>query len=128
MRFLPAALIVLSLAAPAVAQDGVRVARDSSAVDVEQLPIDLKRIQRELRQASDVERREGLNLRYTIQIYGSAPPLQIFNEDANLVNGPVPYGAPSHQEIINHITPKEYRKPVADFSALLRWLAERNKK
>jgi hypothetical protein len=128
MRSLPAALIVLSLAAPALAQDGVRVARESRAADVEQLPISLQRIQRELRQARDLEAREGLNLRYTIQIYGSAPPLQIFSEDDNLVHGPVPYGAPTHQEIINHITPKEYRAPFADFSALLRWLADRKKK
>jgi hypothetical protein len=128
MRSISAALIVLTLAAPVAAQDGVRVATEARTVDVEQLPIDLKRIQRELRQARDIEEREGLNLRYTIHIYGSAPPLQIFNEDANLANGPVPYGAPTHQEIINQITPIEYRAPFADFSALMRWLADRKKK
>ena len=124
MRFPLAALIVLTLAAPGAAQESARTAR----VDVDRLPLDLKRIERELRQARDVEERDGLTLRYTIQIYGSAPRLQIFNVDANLVHGPVPYGAPTHQEIINHITPKEYRAPFADFSALLRWLADRNKK
>ena len=123
MRFPLAALIVLTLAAPVAAQESAR-----AALDVDRLPLDLKRIQRELSQARDVEERDGLILRYTIQIYGSAPRLQIFNEDANLVHGPVPYGAPTHQEIINHITPKEYRAPFADFSALLRWLADRNKK
>jgi len=120
MRAAAALSIVLSLAgAPAAAQE---------PIEVDRLPIDLKRIQRELEQAQDVEDRDGLNLRYTIQIYGAAPPLQIFTEEANLVNGPVPYGAPTHQEIINHITPKEYRAPAADFSALLRWLAERSRK
>jgi hypothetical protein len=44
------------------------------------------------------------------------------------VNGPVPYGAPTHREIVNHITPQEFRAPAADFSALIRWLNDRNKK
>ena len=129
MRCLPAALIVLSLAAPALAQDSTRSAgAEPKALDVERLPIDLGRIHRELKQARDIEIRDGLNLRYVVRIYGTAPQLHIFGEDANLANGPVPYGAPTHQEIINHITPIEYRAPFADFSALLRWLAERNKK
>ena len=131
MRFFAAAFIVLSFAAPVFAQNGEAVARDATtvaaAIDVERLPLNLKRIQRELQQAKDIEEFDGLNLRYRIQIYGSAPPLQIFNEDANL-NGPAPYGAPTHQEIVNHITPKEYRAPFADFSALFRWLADRNKR
>jgi hypothetical protein len=128
MRYLAVALIVLSLAAPAAAQNGTPVPRaESTTVDVERLPIDLKRIHRELKQAQDVEIRDGLNLRYVIQIYGTAPPIQLFTAEDNLT-GPAPYGAPTHQEIINHITPIEYRKPVADFSALMRWLADRKKK
>jgi hypothetical protein len=134
MRLLPALFIVLSLAAPATAeQERPRQERPHSAttqpasVDVDRLPLNLNRIQRQLKHAADLEQREGLNLRYVIHIYGSAPSLQIFNEDANLANGPVPYGAPTHRELINHVTPQEFRAPVADFSALLRWLADREK-
>ena len=47
----------------------------------------------------------------------------------NIANGPVPYGAPSHREFIEHNTPIEYRAPAANFAALLAWLAEKaNKK
>jgi hypothetical protein len=127
MRSAPALLIVLSLAAPAAAQQDPRAATEKSTVDVDRLPVNLNRIHRELKHAADLEEREGLNLRYTIQIYGTAPPLQIFNEDANLVNGPVPYGAPTHRELIDHVTPREFRAPYADFSALMRWLADRKK-
>jgi hypothetical protein len=98
-------------------------------VDVEKLPIDVERVQRKLAQApSELEERDGLNLRYTLQIYGVAPRLQFFTEEDNLTTGPVPWGAPTHQEMIEHITPKEYRAPFADFSALFRWLADRQKK
>ncbi len=125
MRSVTALFVVLSLAAPLAAQDA-RPA-DQPRVDVDRLPLNLNRIQRELRHAADLEQREGLNLRYVIQIYGSAPPLEIFNEESNLVNGPVPYGAPTHRELIDQVTPQPFRAPVADFSALMRWLADRNK-
>jgi hypothetical protein len=132
---LPAAVLalVLSLATSAAAGQQERSVppadpTQQSAVNVDRLPLNLNRISRELRHAADLQEREGLRLRYTIQIYGAAPPLDIFNEESDLVNGPVPYGAPTHRELIDHVTPREFRPPVADFSALLRWLSERNKK
>lgn len=114
-----AALLALALATPAFAQ---------TTVDVSRLPIDLGRIQRALRASADREEREGLNLRYRVQIYGQAPPIVLFGPDANLAHGPVPYGAPTHREMIEHVTPKEFRAPAADLSALIRWLAERANK
>ena len=114
-----AALLALALASPALAQ---------TPIDVSRLPIDLDRIHRALRESADREEREGLNLRYRVQIYGEAPAIALFGPEANLQSGPVPYGAPTHREMIEHVTPKEFRAPAADFSALLRWLAERAKK
>jgi hypothetical protein len=119
IRMTAAALFVLALAAPAAAQD---------AIDVSRLPVDLERIQRGLRDSTIREERDGLNLRYTVEVFGQAPPIVLFGPEANLGSGPVPYGAPTHREMIDHVTPKEFRPAVADFSALLRWLAERGKK
>ena len=122
MRFLAAALLVLTFTAPAAAQQ-----TPATSVDVDRLPVDVSRIQRQLQRQAEVEQREGLNLRYSLHVYGVAPRLQFFTKEDNLTTGPVPWGAPTHQEIINHITPQEYRAPFADFSALFRWLADRNK-
>lgn len=97
----------------------------AAAIDVSRLPLSLERIGRELRQSTIREERDGLNIRYKVEVFGQAPPLVVFTREDNLVVGPVPYGAPTHREIINHITPQEYRAPAADFAALLRWLAER---
>ena len=113
------AFVMLSLASAAAAQ---------TTVDVSRLPIDLARIHRELQQSTIREEHDGLNLRYVIEVYGKAPPIVIFGPDDNLVHGPVPYGAPTHREMIEHVTPKEYRAPAADLGALARWLAERAKK
>ena len=115
-----AALLMLGLGASARAQE--------PAVDVSRLPLNLDRIQRALRQSAIREEREGLNLRFVVEVYGQAPPFVLFGPEDNLVHGPVPYGAPTHKDMIEHVTPKEYRAPAADFSALVRWLAERAKK
>ena len=98
------------------------------AVDVSRLPIDLARIQRELRQSSEREEHQGLNIRYVIDVYGQAPPIVLIDPEFDLVHGPVPNSAPTHRDMIEHVTPIEYRAPAADLSALLRWLADRNKK
>lgn len=98
-------------------------------VDVSRLPLDLARITRQLRQTPGTESHTGLHIRYTIDVYGQAPRIEIFTKKDNLVTGPVPYGAPTHREMINQVTPIEYRAPIMDFSALLRWLTDKaNKK
>ena len=131
MKSAAALVIALSCATPVAAQqsaaqnDAAKPA--AQAVDVDRLPVDLRRIQKRLNQYGDSVESDGLNLRYQIQIYGFAPPIEFFGEDANLKSGPVPYGAPTHREIIEHITPQEFRAPYVDFSALIRWLGERNK-
>jgi len=113
------AFVMFSLVSAAAAQ---------TTVDVDRLPINLERIQRELQQSTIREDHEGLKLRYVVDVYGKAPPIVLFGPADNLVYGPVPYGAPTHREMIEHVTPKEFRAPVADFGALARWLAERAKK
>ena len=104
MRAVIAALFVLGLTAAAEAQ-----VPPAESFDVSRLPLDLDRVQRKLQQTSVREERDGLNLRYIIEVFGQAPPLVVFTPEDNLVNGPVPHGAPTHREMIEHVTPKEYR-------------------
>jgi hypothetical protein len=118
-RIALAALLSSTLALPATAQD--------QPVNVAKLPIDLSRIQRQLKQETAREERDGLNLRYFIPVYGQAPRIELFTNQDNLQNGPEPYGAPTHRDMINAVTPQEYRAPAADFSALLRWFADKSK-
>ena len=119
---------VFALLAGLAVAGGQASLRAQETVDVSRLPLNLNRIQRELRQSAVREERRGLNLHYVIDVYGQAPPIVIFGPDDNLVHGPVPYGAPTHRDMIEQVTPKEYRAPAADFSALVRWLAERTRK
>jgi hypothetical protein len=103
-------------------------AAQQTPVDVSRLPLDLTKITRALRQTPGTESHTALHIRYTIDVYGQAPRIEFFTKKDNLATGPVPYGAPTHREIIDHVTPIEYRAPIMDFSALLRWLADRSNK
>jgi hypothetical protein len=115
-----AAIVLLGLSGAAQAQ--------TTEVDVSRLPIDLERIQMALRETATREEREGLNLRYFVTVNTQAPPIVLFGPQDNLVHGPVPYGGPTHREMLEQMTPQEFRAPAADLNALFRWLAEQAKK
>ena len=99
-----------------------------TSVDVKRLPIDLAKVTRELRQSAATESRSGLTIRYRVDVYGQAPRIELFTKQDNLAYGPAPYGAPTHQEMIDHVTPQEYRAPYADIGNLIRWLNDKSKK
>jgi|SoiMethySBSTD1v2_1073268.scaffolds.fasta_scaffold323792_2 hypothetical protein len=133
MRMTRFSLIVLLLVPAALSaqeqkQNAAPSAQEQPAIDVNRLPIDVGRIQRELSQSSERHENEGLQLQYFVDVYGQAPPLVIFGPEDNLVDGPVPYGAPTHREMINQNTPIDYRPIPWDLNSAFRWLSERMKK
>lgn len=120
------AFLVLGLTSDAGAQQLPDAA--NRTVDVERLRVDLERIHRGLRQSATREERDGLlHLKYFVDVYGEAPRIELFTRQDNLLNGPVPYGAPTHSQILEVITPQEFRSPVMDFGAVIRWLSDRAK-
>jgi hypothetical protein len=115
------ALLLIGLATGASAQQ--------NDVDVSRLPLDLQRIQRQLRQSASREQRDGLNLRYSIDVYGKAPRIDLLTPGESLRYGPVPNTAPTHSDMMQFWTPQEFRAPVMDFAAFMRWLSDKaNKK
>jgi hypothetical protein len=113
-----AALLSFLLAFPAAAQDNV---------DVNKLPVNLQRIQRQLQQATVRQSQDGLNLSFFVDVYGRAPRIELWAPEPNLMTGPAPYGAPTHRQMVEQITPQEFRAPAADFGALFRWFADKAK-
>jgi hypothetical protein len=84
------------------------------------------RVRRELRQVprtTTVEKQDGLKLEYYIQVFGSAPKVDFF-KNYNLKTGTIPWGAPTHADMLEQMTPQEYRKPVADIPSMLIWLGQ----
>jgi hypothetical protein len=98
-----------------------------STLDVSQLPLNLDRIKRQLQQSTVRDESDGLRLRYVVDVFGQAPRIELFpNRDYSLT-GPAPYGAPTHNDLLQMITPQEHRAPAANFGNLFRWLADKAK-
>lgn len=86
----------------------------------------VERVRRELRQlppTTTTERRDGLKLEYYIQVFGAAPKIDFF-KNYDLKNGPVPFTAPTHADMLEQMTPQQYRHPVADIPSLLMWIGQ----
>ncbi len=100
------------------------------ALDASKLGVDISRIRRQLVRVTVREERDGLNLRYAVDVFGVAPAIDLFPSarvNPNYFTGPVPYGAPTHRDFLNLNTPIQHRAPAADFGALFKWLADKTK-
>jgi hypothetical protein len=89
----------------------------------------MARIRRQLVRVNVREERDGLSLRYQIDVFAQAPPIELFPSsrlDPNFWSSPAPYGAPTHSQFLNLWTPQEHRGQPADFGALFRWLADKS--
>jgi hypothetical protein len=67
----------------------------ATTIDVSRLPISLQNIERRFRQGQVREERDGLNLRYFVDVFAKAP---------NIV-----HSAPTHSDMLEMMTPREYR-------------------
>ena len=104
------------------------------SIDATKLGVSMSRIQRGLRISETREQRLGtpFKLEYQIQVFGTAPQLDMLKGFDIGPSAPLSYGAPTHNEFLNHWTPQAYRSPPADFGALAGWalfqLAKRSEK
>jgi hypothetical protein len=126
------ALIALLLLGAA----NVAAAQQASSVNVNRLPLDLQKLQHDLRQsAANQSENHGLKISYRVDVYGQAPHIDLFTKEDNLQSAAVPYGGPTHQEMMNVHTrafdgrDPAYRAPaVMDFNSVLTWLADKTRK
>ena len=81
----------------------------TTAIDVTRLPVDLKRIERQFQQSRIREERNGLNLRYFVEVFAPAPKLVIIRPEDNVEKGQAPYGAPTHRDMLDMMTPQHFR-------------------
>ena len=133
MRTIPvvsSALLVVGLAAGANAQTTETSAQPAPPPPepTQQYGLNLARIQRGLQKSAERQDYDGLNLRFYVNVYAAAPPIKLFTPLDNLLYGQAPYGAPTHRDMMNLMTPKEFSAPAADFSGIARWFANKGKK
>jgi hypothetical protein len=87
-----------------------------------ELPVSLDRIKRELAIAY-TRPTDPLRLHYYVEVYGKMRRLDLL-EDEDLSSAAVPYGGPTHRDILYQITPEEFRSPPADIGALATLIAQ----
>ncbi len=114
-------LATLALPWPALAQSD----EPAAPIDPTKLGISIDRIQRELKETSTETRTDsGLKLNFRIEVFGQAPPIDIIG-DFNIAHGPVPGSAPSHREVVEFLTPEEFRAPAASLATVVFWAAQK---
>jgi len=92
-------------------------------VDATKMGVSLSRIQKELRVSAAREQVSGtpFKLEYQVQVYGTAPRIDILEDFDTSRGAPLQYGAPTHQEFLNHWTPQAYRSPRVPLSSIAGW-------
>jgi hypothetical protein len=114
-------LVVIPAPVPAqpTAEPAPAAAPATPPIDATALGISLRRIQQRLT-AESKARSSGLSplrLEYFVDVYGTAPALRFFTGE-DLIYGTVPGGAPTHRDMLWHVTPQAFRSPRVDFLGL----------
>lgn len=111
----------LAQAAPATTQTD-----QAPSIDLTKLGVSLERIRRELAEATrETMSSDGQRLHIRVDVFGTAPPLDLIPEDFDLTFGPVPRSSPTHREHIDFVTPIEFRSPAVPFSDLAVWAGKK---
>jgi hypothetical protein len=93
-------------------------------IDPAKLPVSLERIRLQLAVKPETKT-SGLKIQETIEVVGVAPKIELWNpETAKLATGPVPWGAPTHRDFIDLVTPQEFKNYPMDINALMQWLLQ----
>lgn len=92
-------------------------------IDPSKLGVSMSRIQQGLRMSESRQEASGspLRLEYQIQVFGTAPRIDVLGDFDIGVGAPLSYGAPTHNDFVNQWTPQAYRSPPVPFSSLAGW-------
>ncbi len=90
-----------------VVSDALDIGEQSDPLRAEELPVSLERIKRKQAQVAPAQS-SLLRLDYYVEVYGRAPKIDVL-QAFDVHSGPVPYGAPTHAELLSLILPPESR-------------------
>lgn len=87
--------------------------RPDSQQSVYELPVSLKRMQRRIdRIARAGDDASLLQLTSYVEVFARSPGIDLIHQTFDLELGPIPYGAPTHDEMIAAMTPRQWRPPL----------------
>ncbi len=112
-----ALVLGIGVSGTASAQDS---ALGANLTEVPDLPVSINRIRERI--ASQPERGEThmpLRLTYRLNVYGRAPAMEFLQNFIVVDTAPAAYGGPSHAEMMEVMTPKEWRPRAISSGNLL---------
>jgi hypothetical protein len=106
------------------------------AVNADELGVSIDRIRLRFRRGSffnDAFDPSKLKLTAYVDVVAKAPEIKLFGADPRtvkeqLTSRAVPFGAPTHRDVVQMVTPPEFRTPPMDLTALINWLAQELRK
>ena len=129
-RFAVVAAVGMGLAAPAAAAaqeaSATRAAArepgaEAPAAEASALPVSLERIKRRMAAVREAGNgRKLLNLNYYVDVYARAPSIELFR-DFDPDGEAVSYGSPTHLEMLEAVTPREWRPRAVSTGNLFGW-------
>jgi hypothetical protein len=82
------------------------------------LGLSFDRIKRLLADRAPSEKKSSLKLNYYGEVVALAPRLQLFTREDLAPSGVIPWGAPTHADILRILTPVEFRSPTVPIGSL----------
>ncbi len=95
--------VCLAAAAPAAAQ------QQASQPTAQQMGVSLKDIRRQIASTPPPKALTGLRLEFRVDVIGTPPPVDFFKDFSLKKEGGVRYGGPTHQELVDAMTPLPFR-------------------
>lgn len=110
----------IGLAMPAAAQQSAP--EPVAAAETNRLPVSLDRIKRRLAATREAQAGQirALRLDVHVDVYARAPAIEVLG-DLELESESVPFGAPTHMEMLHAVTPREWRPRAISTGNLLSW-------
>jgi len=87
--------------------------------NIDALGVSFERIKRLLADRAPSDTRSPLKLNYYVDVVALAPRLQLFTREEVAPTGVIPWGAPTHADILNLLTPVEFRSPRVPVGSLV---------
>lgn len=123
--------VVITLAAAlavgvVAAGDARAQTTDDAPLTADEIPISFDRVRRELDRALRAPNAgRALRLNDYVTVYARLPPLDLIENTFDLSQGPIPHGAPTRIEMLNAMTPREWRTQGVNLANVIGWTVRR---
>ena len=99
---------------------------DDAGLTTGEIPISFDRVRRQLDRVLQAPASgRALRLNDYVEVYARLPALDLIESTFDLSEGPIPDGAPTRIEMLNAMTPREWRSQGVNLANVIGWTVRR---